>query len=43
MKEWMYGGGGVVLIEQPIKAMMVLLLNILKFVNRGMSVDIYYI
>ncbi len=37
-----WGGGGV-LIEQPIKAMMVLLLNILKFVNRGMSVDIYYI
>ncbi len=34
---------GGVLIEQPIKAMMVLLLNILKFVNRGMSVDIYYI
>ncbi len=41
MKEWMYGGG--VLIEQPIKALVVLLLNILKFVNRGMSVDIYYI
>lgn len=41
------GGGGVgglgFLIEQPIKVLVVLLLNILKFVNRGMSVDIYYI
>lgn len=39
----MYGRGGGVLNEQPMKALVVLLLNILKFVNRGMSVDIYYI
>lgn len=38
----MYWGAGF-RIEQPIKALVVLLLNILKFVNRGMSVDIYYI
>lgn len=36
-------GGAGFLTEQPIKARVVLLLNILKFVNRGMSVDIYYI
>lgn len=36
-------GGSGFLTEQQIKARVVLLLNILKFVNRGMSVDIYYI
>lgn len=37
----MYRGVGF-LVDEPIKAL-VLLLNILKFVNRGMSVYIYYI